>query len=80
MLSHPNRAVFNIAQCRACGEIRICHTETGVEKQRIGKKQLFPQPFLWRPVNCRTHIKKEPQKKSCQTLKAAEALNKRAEH
>ncbi|MCL4430688.1 MAG: hypothetical protein M1167_08045 [Chloroflexi bacterium] len=41
MDSQPHLGVFNMALCRACGEIRMSHNLTGVEKQCNCKTALF---------------------------------------
>jgi len=59
MVSHPQEGVFNMGPCWACGEKRICHTETDDENRCNRKKQPPPNAVLWHPVNRNTHIKRE---------------------
>ncbi len=48
MPSLPHLGGFNIEACRACGEKRLSHTETGAEKQCNSKIQRNPQTVLWK--------------------------------
>jgi len=49
MLSHPHRAVFNMAPCRAFEEKQLRHNQTDKVNQCKSRKQNAPQTDLWHP-------------------------------
>ena len=55
---HIHNLASSTCSSWACGEIRLSHAETGVEKRCSSKNEPFPQALLWEIKNRHTHIKR----------------------